>query len=130
MITVAGMVRPQLPARAIWRTRPWCIPKRRGSYTRPPLRPSAGFWVGQHEAKMTLMTAIVGGLACGYFLGVRPSALAVFVAIWVVVLIFQTFVALDAADVPPEAWSYVPVQVVILALGTGMIWVGMKARAR
>jgi Na+/H+ antiporter NhaD/arsenite permease-like protein len=79
---------------------------------------------------MTLITAIIAGLGCGYFLGLRPKALAVFLAVWLVVLIFQTFIALDAEDVPPEAWEYVPVQVVIFLVGMVMIWGGTKIRAR
>jgi hypothetical protein len=54
----------------------------------------------------------------------------VFLLGWMVVLAVQTWVVLAPEDVPPEAWEYVPVQVVILALGVGMIWVGAKIRAR
>jgi hypothetical protein len=79
---------------------------------------------------MTLITAIIVGLACGYFLRLRPKAFIVFGAIWSVVLIFQTFVALDKEDVPPEAWAYVPVQVVILGVGAAMLWLGAKLRSR
>ena len=79
---------------------------------------------------MTLITAIVGGLICGYFFGFRLKALLVFFAVWTAVLIFQTTVALDAEDVPPEAWEYVPVQGVILLVAVVMIWLGTKIRAR
>ena len=79
---------------------------------------------------MTLITAIVGGLICGYFFGLRLKALLIFLVAWTLVLIFQTVVALDPKDVPPEAWEYVPVQMVILVAGGAMIWLGSKMRAR
>jgi len=79
---------------------------------------------------MTLMTAIVAGLICGYFFGLRPRPVIVFLLVWTLVLLFQTFVALDAEDVPPEAWVYVPVQVVILLAGAVMTWLGSKVRSR
>jgi hypothetical protein len=79
---------------------------------------------------MTLIAAIVAGLACGYALGFRPRALAVFLLGWIAVLAVQTWAVLDPKDVPPQAWEYVPVQVVILALGVAMIWIGAKIRAR
>jgi len=78
---------------------------------------------------MTLATAVLGGLLCGYFFGLRRRPLAVFFATWLAVLVFQTL-ALDPADVPPQAWEYVPVQAVILGIGLGMVWVGAKVRAR
>ena len=79
---------------------------------------------------MTLIAAVLGGLVCGYMMGFRVKSLAVFLSFWLVVLIVQTTVVLDREDVPPDAWEYVPVQVVILALGIGLIWVAAKARAR
>jgi hypothetical protein len=79
---------------------------------------------------MTLATAIIVGLACGYLLGLRPRAGVVFGVLWIPVLVVQTFIVLDAEDVPPEAWSYVPVQVVILAIGATLMWLGARLRAR
>ena len=79
---------------------------------------------------MTLFTAILGGLVCGYFFGFGPKALAVLLALWVAVLLFQTFIALDPVDVPPEAWEYVPVQVFIFLVGVVAIWIGTKLRYR
>jgi hypothetical protein len=79
---------------------------------------------------MTLITAIIVGLACGYFLGLRPKGFIVFGAIWSVMLMFQTFVALDKEDIPPEAWAYVPVQIVILGVGAAMLWLGTRLRTR
>ena len=79
---------------------------------------------------MTLITAIVAGLACGYFLGFAQKGFLVFTGIWLLVLLFQSFVALDKEDVPPEAWEYVPVQIVIFAIGTLMLRLGAYARTR
>ena len=79
---------------------------------------------------MTLIAAVVVGFACGYLLGLRRKAVVVFVAVWLIVLAFQTFIALAPEDVPPAAWEYVPVQVVILAVGIAMIWIGKKVRGR
>jgi len=79
---------------------------------------------------MTLITAVIAGLACGYFLGLSRKAVAIFVVVWSVVLIVQTFFMLDKEDVPPEAWSYIPVQIVILAIGAGLLWLGAKLRSR
>ncbi len=45
---------------------------------------------------MTLITAVVAGLACGYFLGLRPKAFVVWLAVWAVVLVIQTIVLLNA----------------------------------
>jgi hypothetical protein len=50
-------------------------------------------------------------------LGFNVRALVVFLAVWVIVLFVQTAFVLDEADVPPEAWECVPVQLVIMALG-------------
>ena len=79
---------------------------------------------------MTLIIAVVVGFACGYIMGLRLKAFAVFLAVWLVVLAFQTFVVLAPEHVPPAAWEYVPVQVVILAVGIAGIWIGAKVRAR
>lgn len=79
---------------------------------------------------MTLITAIVGGLICGYFLGFRLKALLILLAAWTLVLLFQTFVILDADNVPPEAWEYVPVQAVILLVAVLMLWLGATIRSR
>jgi hypothetical protein len=77
---------------------------------------------------MTLLTALVGGLACGYLLGWRPRAVLVWLAVWAVVLPVQTrfLVAPEhAAD-----WSYWPVQAGIVVLALGMLRLGAAARAR
>jgi hypothetical protein len=79
---------------------------------------------------MTLITAIIGGLICGYFVAPRLKAFLILLLPWTLVLIFQTTVALDPEDVPPESWEYVPVQIVILLVGAAMVWIGGKIRSR
>jgi hypothetical protein len=77
---------------------------------------------------MTLLTALVGGVVCGYLLGWRPRAVLVWLAVWVVVLAVQT-----AALVAPEHvadWSYWPVQAAIVVVALGTIRLGAAARAR
>lgn len=53
----------------------------------------------------------------------------VYIPLWLTVLVFQTTVALDDEDIPPEAWEYVPVQIVIFAVGVVAIWIGSRARS-
>lgn len=77
---------------------------------------------------MTLTTAIVGGLACGYFLGRRLKAVVVWLALWAVVLPVQTMFLVNPDNV--DDWSYWPVQGAILVVAMGMIWLGAKLRAR
>ena len=80
---------------------------------------------------MTLIIAVVVGFACGYLMGLRRKAFAVFLAVWLIVLAFQTFVVLAPEHAPPPAaWEYVPVQVVILAVGFAGIWIGEKVHSR
>ncbi len=79
---------------------------------------------------MTLITAVVAGLACGYFLGLRPKAFVVWLAVWAVVLVIQTIVLLKDGAFQWSDWSYWPVQAVILVLAMVMIWSGAKLRAR
>jgi hypothetical protein len=77
---------------------------------------------------MTLITALIGGLAVGSLLGLHRKAFVVWLAIWAVVLAVQTLFLVDPdnADDP----SYWPVQAAILVVGLGMIWLGAKLRAR
>ena len=79
---------------------------------------------------MTLATAIIAGLVCGYFFGWHQKAGLVFVPVWLAVLVFQTAVVLDDDVVPPEDWAYVPVQLMIFLLGVAMIRLGAWFRAR
>ncbi len=77
---------------------------------------------------MTLLTALIGGAACGYLLGWRPRAVLIWFAVWAAVLPVQTRVL-----VAPEHagdWSYWPVQAAIAAVALGMIRLGAAARAR
>ncbi len=79
---------------------------------------------------MTLITAIVLGLASGWLFGFTNRALVVFLPIWLVVLVLQTVFVLERERIPPEDWGYVPVQFVILAIAALMIWLGAKLRSR
>ena len=76
---------------------------------------------------MTLLTALVGGLACGYVLGWRPRAVAVWLVVWAVVLAVQTRFLVAPANVAD--WSYWPVQAVIVAVALGMLRLGALVRA-
>jgi hypothetical protein len=76
---------------------------------------------------MTLATAIIGGLACGYFLGLSRKALVVLLPLWIAVLIVQSTLVLDDEDI--DAF-YVPVQIVILTIAFAMLWIGAKVRSR
>jgi hypothetical protein len=76
---------------------------------------------------VTLLTALVGGLACGYLLGWRPRAVAVWLVVWALVLAVQTRFLVSPADVAD--WSYWPVQAVIVAVALGMLRVGAMVRA-
>ncbi len=77
---------------------------------------------------MTLITAIVGGAASGYLLGWRPLAVAVWLAVWCVVVPIQTRFVVDPASAADR--SYWPVQAVIVAVALGMIRLGAALRAR
>ena len=79
---------------------------------------------------MTLVTAIIGGLAFGWFFGFTKKTFVVFAPIWLAVLIFQTTVLLADENIPPEDWVYVPVQVVIAGIAVLMVFAGAKLRAR
>lgn len=79
---------------------------------------------------MTLITAIVLGLALGWIFGFTNRALVVFLPIWLVVLVLQTMFVVARARIPPKDWGYVPVQFAILAIAALMIWLGAKVRSR
>lgn len=74
---------------------------------------------------MTLITALVGGLACGYCPGRRPRAAAVWAVVLPMVLPVQTRLLVD-----PENGADWPVQAAILAVALGMIRLGATLRAR
>jgi hypothetical protein len=77
---------------------------------------------------MTLATAIIGGLAAGYVFGWSRRAVAVWLAVWAVVLVVQTRFLVDPAAVAD--WSYWPVQAAILAVAMAMIRLGAGLRRR
>ena len=77
---------------------------------------------------MTLITAIIGGLACGYIFGLRRQAFIVWLAVWAVVLPIQTLFLVDPDN--RDDWSYWPVQAVILVVAVAMVWLGSRLRAR
>jgi hypothetical protein len=77
---------------------------------------------------MTLATAIIGGLACGYLLGFGRRGFGAFLAIWAAVLTVQTLFLVPTEDV--EDVLYWPFQAAILAVAVLMIWLGAKVRAR
>jgi hypothetical protein len=82
---------------------------------------------------MSLATAIIGGLVCGYFLGFGRRGFCVFLAVWVAVLAVQTLVVVSASDVGPPRGDdrlYWPVQAIILTIAVLMLWLGAKVRAR
>jgi hypothetical protein len=76
---------------------------------------------------MILATAIIGGLACGYFLGFGRRGFGVLLPIWAVVLLVQTLFVVPTEDV--EDVLYWPFQVAIVAVGVLMVWLGTKLRA-
>jgi hypothetical protein len=77
---------------------------------------------------MTLITALIGGLACGYLLTRRQTAIAVWLVMWAVVLPVQTRFLVNPENVAD--WSYWPVQAAIFGVAMGMIGLGAKLRAR
>jgi hypothetical protein len=76
---------------------------------------------------MTLATAIIGGLLCGYLLGFGRRAFGVFLAVWVVVLVVQTAFVVPAED---QDLLYWPFQAIILGAAVLMVWLGAKLGAR
>jgi hypothetical protein len=76
---------------------------------------------------MTLITAIIGGVVCGYSFGFRRKAVVVWLIVWAVVLPFQTLL-LVGADSRGD-WSYWPVQGAILLVAVAMIRIGAGVRA-
>lgn len=76
---------------------------------------------------MTLATALIGGLLCGYFLGFGRRAVGIFLVIWVPVLLIQSFFLLPAGTTDDP--SYWPVQAAILAVAVLMVWLGAKVHA-
>lgn len=74
---------------------------------------------------MTLIAAVVLGLALDCFLGFTRRALVAFGVVWLAVLRFQSVVVLDEND---EVIYWV-LQVAIFALGAGLIWLSARARA-
>ncbi len=77
---------------------------------------------------MTLITAIIGGLACGYFLSMRRKAFLVWLAIWAAVLTVEKVFLLDPDVV--DDWDYWPVQAVILVGAIVMIRQGAALHGR
>lgn len=75
---------------------------------------------------MTLLTAIIGGVVCGYIFGMRRRAGIVWLAVWAVVLPIQTLLLVDPDN--RGDWSYWPVQGAILLVAMVMIWLGARAR--
>ncbi len=76
---------------------------------------------------MELILVLVLGVPLGLFLPSRKLAFAVLIAAFLIVLPFQT------ASVTSEGrmdWSYWLVQVVIAALGLGLVALGARWRAR
>jgi hypothetical protein len=77
---------------------------------------------------MTLATAIIGGLLCGYFLGFGRRAFGVFLTVWATVLVGQTAFLVPSEDV--EDVLYWPFQAIILGVAVLMVWLGARLRAR
>jgi hypothetical protein len=77
---------------------------------------------------MTLITAIIGGLACGYIFGLRRQAFIVWLAVWAVVIPVQTLFLVDPEN--RDDVSYWPVQAAIVVIAAVMIWLGAWMRGR
>lgn len=75
---------------------------------------------------MTLLAAVVGGLACGSMLGWRWRTIGLWLAVWAAMLVVQTLVVVEGDHVTD--WSYWPVQAAILLVGLGLIWLGAMVR--
>lgn len=76
---------------------------------------------------MTLVTAIIGGLACGYFLGFGRRSFATLLPLWTAVAVVQTLFLVPTERVDAGYW---PFQGIILALAVLMVWLGATVRAR
>jgi hypothetical protein len=77
---------------------------------------------------MTLVTAIIVGLACGYFIGLRAKGFLVFVAVWATVLVIQTLWVVPKEDTTDVL--YWPFQAGIFIIGVVMVWLGSKVQVR
>jgi hypothetical protein len=75
---------------------------------------------------MTLITAIIGGLLCGYFLGFGRRAFGVFVVVWASALLIQTTFLVSQQD--KEDVLYWPFQAIIFGVAVLMVWLGTRLR--
>ena len=73
-----------------------------------------------------MLAALVGGLTCGVILGWQRRTIVVWLALWATVLLVQTLFVVERDHVAD--WSYAPVQVAILLVGLGLIWLGATVR--
>ena len=78
---------------------------------------------------MTAATAIIGGLLAGYLVRDLRRAYLIWGAIWVLVLVGQT-ILLGTTEDDALDWTYVPVQVGILAAGVVAVWIASYVRQR